>query len=140
MSLYRFVRLTALLTLLRKYRRRLIRVVFLVCFATVTAWQYADVAAYMSQHRPEWSGAALVIKTLIVYAALFWGFWELGRMLHGDDGGAETMAAQPAKKAAKIPKDKAPAAVSALDELAEKPRLKSRRADILQDEPPGSRR
>ncbi len=140
MSFYRFVRLTALLTLLRRYRRRLIRIVFLVCFATVTAWQYADVAAYMSQHHPEWSGVALIIKTLIVYAALFWGFWELGRMLHGDEGGVEAGATQQVKKPAKTPVNESAATLSALDELAEKPRLRSRRADILQDDPPVARR
>ncbi len=139
MSLYRFVRLTAVLALLRRYRMRLIRLLFLVCFALVTAWQYADVAAYLDQHHPQWSAAALIIKTLIVYAALFWGFWEVGRMLHGDDGsgaaGSSEGTPRPAKK-----RDPAPVAQpSPLEALAEKPRLRSRRADLLDDKPPGAR-
>ncbi len=131
MSLYRFVRLTALLTLLRRYRLRVIRMVFLICFATVTAWQYADVAVYMNQHHPEWSGVALITKTLIVYAALFWGFWELGRMLHGDDGTGQPASKETSRAAKKPTVAEAPAAPSPLDALAEKPKLRSRRSRIL---------
>ncbi len=142
MSLYRFVRLTAVLALLRRYRMRLVRLLFLACFASVTAWQYDDVAAYLDQHHPQWSGAALIIKTLIVYAALFWGFWEVGRMLHGDEGAAPAVAAGKSAKTPAKPAKKSAAAVSpqpsALDVLAEKPRLRSRRADLLDDKAPGS--
>ena len=132
MSLYRFVRLTALLTLARRYRARLLRVVFAVVFAWVTAWQYADVAAYLDRHRPEWSGMALILKTLIVYAALFLALWDLGRMFHGDDGQA-TPARSGRKNAPAKPAASPVPPVSRLEELAEKPRLRSRRDGILDE-------
>lgn len=130
MSLYRFVRLTAVLALLRRYRARLLRLVFLVSLAVVTAWQYADVAVYMQQHHPELSGWVLVIKTAIVYAALFWGFWEVGRMVQGDDGLVKPAIA-PTQAAASTPDTPLPSRPSPLDQLADKPSLRSRKSDIL---------
>ncbi len=142
MSLYRFARTAALLTLLRRYRARLLRMLFAVAFALTSAWVYADIAAYLETRAPAWLGPALLLKTAIVYAALLWCFWELSRMLRGRQdpdlaapeerprasGGARATGAARASGAA------APAAAPAdsrLEALAQKPKLRSRREDLL---------
>lgn len=134
MSLYRFARFTALLTLARRYRKRLVRIVFAVTLALVTSWLYDDIARYLDSHQPQWSGLALILKTLVVFAAFLLSFWELSRLVHGDDGRPEPAAkrASPAKGSAEPPT--APAstdATSVLEQIAEKPRLRSRREEIL---------
>lgn len=145
MSFYRFVRFTALLTLARRYRRRLVRIVFTASFALVTAWQYADVAAFLDTHHPEWAAPALIIKTLVVYGALLLVFWDLGRMLHGDDGETRASAAPPTERTAGRKRASATLvaettpATSRLDRLAEKPKLRQRRDDIL-TEPDSTKR
>ena len=126
MSLYRFARLTAILTLLRRYRSQLFRMLFAVVFALITAWQYQDVARFLDQHYPQWAAMALLIKTLIVYAALLLVFWELARMLRGD-----VQVPAPGRSSEK-PRP-ANAAPSRLDALVDKPQLRSRRDDILAD-------
>ena len=126
MSLYRFARLTAILTLLRRYRSQLFRMLFAVVFALITAWQYQDVARFLDQHYPQWAATALLIKTLIVYAALLLVFWELARMLRGD---VQTSAPSPGRSSdTSRPAGDGP---SRLDALVDKPQLRSRRDDIL---------
>lgn len=136
MSLYRFVRLTALLTLARRYRARLVRIVFAVALAFVTSWLYGDVASYLDLHRPQWSGAALVIKTLVVFSAFLLSFWELSRLVHGDDGQPANVASKAEKPRKKVVATEAAptsAPPSVLDQLAEKPQLRSRRDGILDE-------
>ncbi len=127
MSLYRFARLTAIVTLLRRYRSQLFRMLFAAVFALITAWQYQDVARFLDQHYPHWAALALLVKTLIVYAALLLVFWELGRMLRSD-GQAQVAPSQgaAAKSALSGGRDN-----SRLDALLDKPQLRSRRDDIL---------
>ena len=127
MSWYRALRLAAVVSLLRRYRAPLLRMAAAIAFALVTAWLYADVADYLNQHRPQWVGPALLLKTLIVYAALFWCFFELGRLLKAAPEQAPT--APPAKSAG----SSAPTgAQRPFDRLAEKPQLRSRRDEVLQ--------
>lgn len=121
MSLYRLVRLTAILALLRRYRNRLLRMLSGLAFALVTVWLYADVAAYLAAQHPTWTGLALIIKTGIVYGVLFDSIWQLRRMLQGDTGSD-----------AASPTANAPVTTPTLDQLAEKPRLHSRRSAILE--------
>lgn len=130
MSLYRFARLTAVLALLRRYRARLLRMLFAVAFALVTAWLYADVAVYVAERHPDWSATALIVKTLIVYAALLLCFWEIGRMARGDGG------AEPSARAPRTPPEPG-GQPSALDRLADKPTLASRRDELLDRQRPG---
>lgn len=140
MSFYRFVRFTALVTLARRYQRRLVRIVFTASFAWVTSWQYADIALFLDQRHPEWTATALLTKTVIVYAALLLVFWELARMLRGDDGrtrAKKTVDSSPLESAK--PRQKTTAATAStstapstrLDQLAEKPKLRQRRDEIL---------
>lgn len=132
MSLYRFVRLTATLALLKRYRLRLVRAVFALSFALVTAWLYDDVATFLQAQAPQWAATALLIKTLIVYLAFFWCFWELSRMLSGSDGQPVSKTSAPAPKSA-TPTAPKPGP-SPLDALADKPKLRSRREDLLQQQ------
>ena len=128
MSLYRFARLTAILSLLRRYRSQLFRMLFAALFALITAWQYQDVARFLDQHHPQWAALALLLKTVIVYAALLWVFWEFSRMLRGPQERAPAPSSRPAAQSA------TPTSTPRrLDQLIDKPRLRSRRQDILDD-------
>ena len=77
MSLYRFFRTSALLALAGKYRNKLYRVATAITIALVTAWLYTDITLYLQNQRPEWLGSALLIKTVVVYGALFYAFWQI---------------------------------------------------------------
>ena len=133
MSLYRFLRFTAVMTVLRRYRKRLARLLFAVAFALVTAWLYGDVATFLEAQHPEWSGPALAIKTGLIYLVLFYAIWEIQRILRGDAG------QPPPPEPSRQPSDSSPAEPPRpLDQLIDKPRLKSRRDAIL-DAPPENR-
>ena len=135
MSWYRALRLAAVVSLLRRYRAPLIRVAAAIAFALVTAWLYADVADYLNTHQPQWVGPALLLKTLIVYAALFWCFFELGRLVKA------TPERAPAPTPAKSSTSEAPNGTQRpLDRLAEKPQLRSRRDEVLQSSLDGNKR
>lgn len=135
MSWYRALRLAALVSLLRRYRAPLMRVAAAIAFALVTAWLYADVADYLNQHQPQWVGPALLLKTLIVYAALFWCFFELGRLMKA------TPEPVPTRSPAQPSTSEAPKATQRpLDRLAEKPQLRSRRDEVLQTSLDGNKR
>ncbi len=121
MSLYRTLRLTLVLSLARRYRTRLLRILFAVAFAVVSSLVYADVAAFLDARHPQWSGLALIVKTAIVYGALLISFWDLSRMLRGDPGVAGGVPAQTGQPAP-----------GTLDALIEKPQLRSRRDEILE--------
>lgn len=125
MSVYRMLRFTAVVALLRRFRVRLVRLLFALAFALVTAWLYGDVAGFIADRHPDWSGPALAIKTLLIYLVLFYCIWEIHRMVHGDSG------ADPATSPARNPPSASPAG-STLDQLADKPQLRSRRDDILE--------
>ena len=127
MSLYRFARATALLALLRKYRQRLVWIVFAVAFALVADWAYPDLARYAEQQHPQALVWLLAIKTVILFSALFVVLWQLNRMIQGDDAQAQKItvtdqAASPAEP------QQGP---SPLDELLHKPKLRSRKQDLL---------
>ena len=77
MSLYSFFRTSALLVLAGKYRLKLFYVGAAIAFAFVTAWLYEDIANFLQAHNPQWLFLALVVKTLLVYGALFFVFWQI---------------------------------------------------------------
>lgn len=137
MSVYRFVRTTALLTLARRFRSRLLRMAFALGFALVTHWQYGDVERFLSAQLPQAVAWALLIKTLIVYAALLLCFWEVARMLRGDDGRPPSprgvsRSRDWVERPPTAPAESAPAPrPSVLDQLAAKPHLRQRREAIL---------
>ncbi|MEP5763323.1 MAG: hypothetical protein ABJ308_01955 [Halieaceae bacterium] len=126
MSLYRFIRTSALLTLAGRYRSKLFRIVLAVAVAVVTAWLYDDIALFLDRQKPEWLGAALILKTLVVYGALVYAFWQLrpGAWVEPAATAAET-------RAPPTPGEVAPPEPSPLDELLDKPRLQSRKDAIL---------
>ena len=134
MSLYRFARTTALLTLAGRYRLKIFKLFIAIAVALVTSWLFGDVASYLDTHKPEWLGPALIIKTLVVYGALVYAFWQLR-----PGSWAEAKAEAQAEKVA--PAKQPPVALpesGPLDELLDKPKLRSRREAIL--DKPGDRK
>jgi hypothetical protein len=126
MSLYRFARASALLALASRYRLKIFSLAFTVGLALVTSWQFDDIAAYLERYRPEWLAAALIIKTLLVYGALVYAFWLL-RPGSWADNKTDAKGTTPAPaEPIKIPEQ------GPLDDLLDKPRLKSRKDAILQ--------
>lgn len=132
MSWYRALRLAAVVSLLNRYRAPLARMLAAVLFALVTAWLYSDVAVFLDRHRPQWSAAALIIKTLVVYLALFLCFFELARLLRSEPETRQA-AATAARSRPSQPAAKPSAQPRPLDQLAEKPQLRSRRDELLKD-------
>ena len=135
MSLYRFVRTSALLAVAGRYRSKPFRIAVAVAVALVTAWLFDDVALYLDNHRPDWLGPALIIKTLIVYGALVYCFWQL-RPGSWEEARADAIATQSARqgKPTSAPGQAvaAPMEPGPLDELVEKPKLRSRKDAILE--------
>lgn len=132
MSLYRFARTTALLTLAGRYRAKLFKLFIAVAVALVTAWVFDDIALYLDGHKPEWLGPALIIKTVVVYGALVYAFWQLrpGSWAEPKEDKPATPAA-PAAESAEAP--------GPLDELLDKPKL-TKRKDAILDKPSGKTR
>jgi hypothetical protein len=133
MSLYRFVRTSAMLALAGRYRAKLFRIAVAIGIALVTAWLFDDVAQFLERHRPEWLGPALIIKTLVVYGALVYGFWLL-RPGSWQEAKADAVEKQSVSRAG--PKVGSPGlnTPGPLDELVDKPSLRSRKAAILDGE------
>jgi hypothetical protein len=141
MSLYRFARLSALLAFAGKYRSKIFHMAAAAAFALVTSWLYADIAAYLSAHHPGWTGFALGVKTLIVYAALFFLLWQLKPSDAEQPGKLDTHAS--ARKARPKPETGSSGKTdtddpgqpqlppSRLEALADKPQLTSRKDAIL---------
>jgi hypothetical protein len=123
MSLYRFARASAMLALAGRYRLKLFKLFIAVAVALVTSWLFGDIAAYLDSHRPEWLGPALIIKTGVVYGALVYAFWQL-RPAAWSEPQADKLA--PASAELPVPE------TGPLDELLDKPRLRSRREAILE--------
>ena len=121
MSMYRFARMSAMLAFAGKYRLKIFYMAAAVAFAAVTSWLYADIAAYLDVHHPQWVAAALVCKTLIVYGALFFLLWQVkpseraSKPLAPTAGTATVVEGKPSR----------------LEALAEKPKLTSRKEAIL---------
>ena len=128
MSLYRFFRTSALLALAGRYRNKLFRIVVALAIALVTAWLYADVAVYLESQQPDWLGRALVIKTVIVYGALIYAFWQLRPGAWGSGESATEAQATTLSPQPEIPRE------GPLDELMDKPKLTSRKEAILKGE------
>lgn len=128
MSLYRFLRTSALLTLAGRYRQKLFRLLVAVAVAIVTSWLYDDIAIYLEAQQPQWVLMALVFKTLIVYGVLVYVVWQLRP-------GAWTT--EPEQGAASPTAENSNASPSPLDELMDKPRLQTRKHSLLDEEPQG---
>lgn len=139
MSLYRFLRTSALLAMAGKYRAKLYRVAIALILAIVSAWLYGDVSVYLQNQQPDLLGPALLVKTVIVFGALAYVFWQLRPGAWGNEssntganknntGTADSIATS---TAANPTEQSGP-----LDELLDKPSLKSRRESILGDSPP----
>jgi hypothetical protein len=122
MSLYRFARMSALLAFAGKYRMKIFNMGAAAAFAFVTSWLYGDIAGYLQTNFPQWLGLALVSKTLIVYAALFFLLWQLRP--------SERTGGSPATKSAPMLLSETDTP-SRLEELAAKPKLTSRKEAIL---------
>ena len=132
MSLYRFVRTSALLALAGRYRNKLFRLAVAIAIALVTAWLYDDVALYLDRQRPEWLGAALILKTLIVYGALVYAIWQLRPGAWKEPEIPPSVQTEGKTTVSGLDNSQP----SPLDELLEKPSLRSRKDAILGDEPP----
>ncbi|MGI9251182.1 MAG: hypothetical protein ACR2PR_08290 [Pseudohongiellaceae bacterium] len=79
MSLYRFLRDSALFALASKYRIRLYRIVAAIALGVITLWLYPDIGVYLSQESGErnmWAGTVLMGKTVVVYAAFIYALWQ----------------------------------------------------------------
>ena len=125
MSLYRFFRTSALLALAGKYRARLYRIAIAIAVALVTAWLYGDISVYLERQQPDLLGPALLIKTAIVYGALIYAFWQVRPGAWSTEGTSESTTNTPTGPSAELPTE------GPLDELLDKPRLKSRKEAIL---------
>ena len=122
MSLYRFLRTSALLALAGRYRQKLFLILVAVAVATVTSRLYDDVAGYLEAQRPEWVLIALILKTLIVYSVLVYVVWQLR---------PSGWAAEPEADAATQAASTASGEPGPLDELMDKPKLKTRKNSLL---------
>lgn len=122
MSLYRFARMSALLAFAGKYRMKIFNMGAAAAFAFVTSWLYGDIAGYLQANFPQWLGFALVSKTLVVYAALFFLLWQLRPSERSDSSPAIKGSLQQANETS---------TPSRLEELAAKPKLTSRKEAIL---------
>ena len=120
MSLYHFARTSALLAFAGKYQLKLFTMAAAVAFALVTSWLYADVAAYLESHYPQWVVLALLVKTVVVYAALFFLLWQVKPSEWRSHPGSDS--------SPPIESDTAP---SKLDEIARKKNLSTRKDAIL---------
>jgi type VI protein secretion system component VasK len=118
MSFYSFFRTSALLVLAGKYRLKLFYVGAAIAFAFVTAWLYEDIANFLQAHNPQWLFLALVVKTLLVYGALFFVFWQIRPSEWRRYSEPERKLESPAEK-------------SKLDEIAGKEKLSTRKNAIL---------
>jgi hypothetical protein len=125
MSLYRFFRTSALLALAGKYRNKLFRIAVAMAVALVTAWLYTDVADYLRQQYPDLLGRVLAAKTVIVYGALVYAFWQLRPGAWGSGESATELPPDPMPPHAELPQS------GPLDEFLDKPKLKTRREAIL---------
>ncbi|MGI9322819.1 MAG: hypothetical protein ACR2PJ_04465 [Pseudomonadales bacterium] len=130
MSFYRFVRAGALLEFLRRYQIRVRNIAAAIAVALVANWLYADIAAYLETHHPDWSGWALTVKTLIIAALLAYIFWQVHLGTRGRTKTKAIPGDDPTPSATSVPAT--PGSNGPLDELAKKPKLRSRKETILQ--------
>ncbi len=128
MSLYRFFRTSALLALAGKYRAKLYRIVVAIAIALVTAWLYGDIAVYLQQQHPDLLGPALLAKTVIVYGALIYAFWHIRPGAWTSEQNTQVQSSTTDHPQEPMP-DSGP-----LDELLDKPKLKSRKDSILEQD------
>ncbi len=134
MSIYRFARTTALLTLASRYRVKIWRIAFAVAFAATTAWLYGDVAAFVDARYPQLAWLALLLKTMVVYLALIYCFWQFRTPAAAMPDTAADPEFERLEALAERELNAVPETTnidSKLDRLLEKPELRSRRDDIL---------
>ena len=48
-----------------------------IAVALVTDWLYVDVAGYLAERSPTCALVALVVKTVVVFSALFFFLWQV---------------------------------------------------------------
>jgi len=123
-SLYRFLRTSALLALAGRYRQKLFLILVAVAAATVTSWLYDDIASYLESQHPELVLMALILKTLIVYSVLVYVVWQL----RPSGWATEPEATSTVQTASTESGEPGP-----LDELLDKPKLKTRKESILDE-------
>ena len=120
MSVYRFVRATATLAFLRRYRSKIFYMLSAIAVAFITDWLYVDVGSYLDAHSPQWALLALVVKTVIVYVALCFLLWQI-RPFESQHQGES-------KETSELEDI---ASTSKLNEIAQKETLEKRRDAIL---------
>ncbi len=125
MSIYRLLRTSALLAVARRYRQKLFGLAIAVSVALVTSWLYSDIASYLDAQHPQFVLAALITKTLIVYGVLVYVFWSIRPDAWISAPERQSASADAATPSAPIPTS------GPLDELLDKPRLKSRKEALL---------
>ena len=125
MSLYRFLRASALMTLAARYRGKLYRLSLAVAVALTTAWLYGDIADYLGERHPDTLWLALAVKTIIVYAVLVYAFWQLRPATDTIPDASGETGQSPVNPDAIAIKD------GPLDALIDKPKLTTRREAIL---------
>ena len=123
MSIYRFLRTSALLALARRYRQKLFAMGVAIALALTTSWLYGDIARYLETQHPQWLLLALLTKTLIVYGVLVYLVWQLRPSAWSLEPKAQEL--PPAASTAPL--------AGPLDELLDKPRLKTRRQSLLDE-------
>jgi hypothetical protein len=114
--------MSALLAFAGKYRMKIFNMGAAAAFAFVTSWLYGDIAGYLQANFPQWLGFALVSKTLVVYAALFFLLWQLRPSERTDSSPVIKGSPQQTNESS---------TPSRLEELAAKPKLTSRKEAIL---------
>ena len=122
MSVYRFARASAVIAFLRRYRLKVFYTLTAIAVAFVTDWLYEDVASYLNVQYPQWAFVVLVVRTVIVCAALCFLLWQIR-----PSEWQHQLASREASELEGIPP------TFKLAKIAQKEKLEKRRDAILRD-------
>jgi hypothetical protein len=131
--LFKLAKYSSIIFFLGKYKSKLFRVISVLLFAGITSLLYADVADYLQQSHPETVIYALIAKIFIVYGSLGFVLWQFrpdpepktDRVSHKT----------PQSRAQEVGLGGDPASngpLSALEDVAEKEKLRSRYDGVLE--------